>query len=1079
MLRLSTKDTYEREEDEAERLVRPAPKIKPSRHDRKRETIHSEPGEGEDKDRSLNRKDVGGSVRVLTRFLEGAKGDGKVKVVRKDTGETTYVKPKTLKEKSDEYALPEEGAEEAWGEEDHAHHEKGKKLWDSATEDPELKSIFKDLLNPSSQGAGYLARSTPDFPAGPILRGRPLPEGVTTLGQLLKALEKGQKNPPKPKEEPKPESPEAGSSGEETPPEAPPEDKSEPEEVEKPSSPESEKEAPKEKEPPKKEAPKSPKGKIPEPKRRKPEDWELMASRSAILETLPRGEMRDRLIDAQLHPDDVGEILATYHTSRMGDVGPRGAEKLISEAQRWFQDDPTKIPPPKMGKDHAGEEKPFEELLPDEQAETAAQHRNRTIALSLATHDRVTRALNKHLGAPPALADFLSAFLLKQKPPKEGEPADPEEDAEKSKGLAKKIYEKVVAEGREEKITPNAVKSVLEFTKNDPTAQRAAVAYFQARDYQTARERYLNPESPSHISEHQGPTDIARGIVEGSRLLVDRSRLYPPTAITQDPAGAFRNRVLQHVQTLNPEKYPHVRKHVDMYERQLFDAESSRHEKVVERVLGRYQKDVQKVLDKHDKIVEKLRSKHEETLDQYKEESKVYDKEYRKYIKEKIRHQKLVQKTLQDAQEEGYRASPTEGLPEAPKPPTPPKPPLDLDLPDLPELPPEPTLPDPPAKPARYGLVDDDLEEERERLWEEQKRQASSYSRGMTMGSTEKLAVYWGVEPYPPGQEGFAPYPKWTQVHARDLDEKDESAILKAAREWLRAPVLSKSIEGIERDTQLRAALDLAIRDHEEGRYSVGLHPQLYNQLLARLAGKSEEETLLTVRNAAVDSDTKLKELGWEKLDGSGLAKFRQMTKQDWYSNIYAKKYGRKTVFCREHGYFTLYVFEGGKEYQESDVGFSTLDHFARQLIQEATSPQKTASPKHDSVYVRTGEKPMNASVQIRKFASDIATTHPEVAYDLVGLADHVAQDEQQDQAQQSQEQQKQAGQVPPQFLEHMKGKGDKKDDDKDKGEQDKEQQKQAAAYRSLKASVLTAAKANPGIRNALMPVLQTIKQLG
>lgn len=244
----------------------------------------------------------------------------------------------------------------------------------------------------------------------------------------------------------------------------------------------------------------------------------------------------------------------------------------------------------------------------------------------------------------------------------------------------------------------------------------------------------------------------------------------------------------------------------------------------------------------------------------------------------------------------------------------------------------------------------------------------------------DRNAVYWGVAPYPEGHEGFAPYSEWTQAHARDLGEKDFSAILKEAREWLRAPVLSKSIEGIERDTQLRAALDLSIRTYDDGRYSVGLHPQQYNQLLARLAGKSEEETLITVRGANT----------------------------------------------------------------------------------------------HDSVYVAAGEKPMSASVEIRKFASTVATSNPDVAYDLVSLADRLAQDEQQ-QSQQSQEQ-KQAGEVPPQFKEHMK---EKKEEGQGQQDQGQEQQKQASSYRTLKAAILNTAKANPAIRNALLPVLQTIKQLG
>jgi len=990
MLRSATKDTYERENDEAERLVRPSPKVKPPRRDKRRERIDSDPEEERDKDLSLNYKDVGGAV--LRRFL-AEKSKGKVKVIKKDTGETTYIKPETLKDRPEDYVLPEAGEAAEWSPEDLAAHGKGKALWEQAQGDPELQSIFRDLVNPKSQGAGYLARSTPGFPAGPMMRGRALPDGVENLGQLLKVLEQGQKTPPKPKDEPKPETPSAEetapstSAGDEPVAEAPPE-KGEEEKAE----PEPEKNAPEDQpEKPKEEKGKKPSGekkpgKVPEPERRKPEDWELMASRSAILETLPKGEMRDRLIDARLHPDDVSEILATYHTAKSADLGQKGAEKLIDHARNWFEPDPSKIGTPKFGKDRAGNEKPFEELNPEEKAEATVHHRNRTVALSLAAHDQVTRSLTKNLGAPPALADFLSAFMLGQKPPKEGAPPpDPAEVDAKSRALSKKVFEKVLAGGQDETVSPNAIKNVIDFTKDDPTAQRAAVAYFQARDYQAAREKWLNPSSPNAISEHQGPTDISRGLVEGSRYLVDRSRLYPAVSVTQDPAGAFRNRVLQHIKTLVPEKYPFVRKHVDVYEHQLYDSEVKRHEKIVNRVMDRYQKDVRRVLDKHDRAVEKIRGKHEQTIDTYKDEAKAYDKEYRKYVKEKIRHQKLVQEALQKDKGEDYRESPTEGLPEPPKAPTPPKPPPDINLPDVPPLPPEPLLPEAPAKPVRYGLADDDLDEERERLWEEQKRQASSYPSRKAMGLPNREAVYWGVDPYPPESEAHGAYPEWSQAHARDLGEKDFSGLLKSAREWLRTPILSKAVEGIEKDTQLRAALDLAIRSHEGGRYSVGLHPQLYNQLLARLAGKSEDETLTTVRAAIT----------------------------------------------------------------------------------------------RDSVYVVAGDKTMSASAQVRKFATSIAASNPDVAYDLVGLADHLAQEEQQ-QAKEQQAQQKQGGEVPPQFLEHQKKKEEEKGQDHGQGQQS-EQQKQAGAlaYRTLKASVLNAAKLNPAIRNALHPVLQTIKQLG
>jgi len=71
MDRWATKTRTEREDEETERLSRPAPKLKPPRHDRRRNEVSpdDDPDEPEkDKDLSLNYKDVGGSTggRVFT-----------------------------------------------------------------------------------------------------------------------------------------------------------------------------------------------------------------------------------------------------------------------------------------------------------------------------------------------------------------------------------------------------------------------------------------------------------------------------------------------------------------------------------------------------------------------------------------------------------------------------------------------------------------------------------------------------------------------------------------------------------------------------------------------------------------------------------------------------------------------------------------------------------------------------------------------------------------------------------------------------------------------------------------------------
>jgi hypothetical protein len=116
-----------------------------------------------------------------------------------------------------------------------------------------------------------------------------------------------------------------------------------------------------------------------------------------------------------------------------------------------------------------------------------------------------------------------------------------------------------------------------------------------------------------------------------------------------------------------------------------------------------------------------------------------------------------------------------------------------------------------------------------------------------------RTAIYHGVTPYPAGHEGFAPYTKWQQGRVRDLTSEDFSLLLASAREWMRSSVLSKQIEGMLPDTRFRAALDLAIRSAEDGRYGDVINSDLYNMLLAKLAGETETDTLLTIRESSTN----------------------------------------------------------------------------------------------------------------------------------------------------------------------------------------------------------------------------------
>jgi hypothetical protein len=149
-----------------------------------------------------------------------------------------------------------------------------------------------------------------------------------------------------------------------------------------------------------------------------------------------------------------------------------------------------------------------------------------------------------------------------------------------------------------------------------------------------------------------------------------------------------------------------------------------------------------------------------------------------------------------------------------------------------------------PEKPLRYDIVRGKTESEGKDLFENLATQSkvgswhanSSYPTGISMGtSLSRQAVYHGIDP---SSTAFNVYRKWSQPHQRDAGESDYQTILAQAKDWLKAPVLSMAYAGTFRDTQLRAALDLAIQTT-----NYKLDPNTYNALLSRLGGKQASKS--------------------------------------------------------------------------------------------------------------------------------------------------------------------------------------------------------------------------------------------
>lgn len=1135
----ATDDLHDREEDEAERLVRPSPKIKPPRHDKRREDtrpdrdpdVDSDIDTKRDPDLSLNRKNVGGSTRVLSRHLgydplslnvarrfadlhredKGGGGDGDwIAVVNKETGEPTRVKKETLQgesgakyevvkdekpkeEKKPEAEEPQEGEKpqdsdsdslapddrkeldfvqaiinktktdpvfqkalstlsslpedtplsQVKGLEDRPELAKFKTVGDAVKWSKSIPSWINDHMEAAEEAekAGKpppkpaSPKTEPKEPSGesaeggsaepvgspgeqlqqlaesnanvkgmidiltnpknvqhsvltsPALANHVLtnlgglkdvkfPEGVKTIGDFRKALSDAasapKKEKPKPKEKPKEAPPAQGA------PQADELTKTVKDDVTKalgeqlgkqvseqvgkaisqamegilkkffpqgvPAAPGAEKPAdtkPAGKAPPKEKSKEpakpdeSPKPTGPEAikaKRERPSVSDVVATKQAVEDTFPP-DVTKQIFSMNLHPKEMKRLLKDFRLAREHDVDPENVSEFAAKAAKNFHLDPKKVPVPKTIEKN-GKQVPFDSLPPEEQGEAMEAHRMQTVAMSLASREQVAKSLSSR-GAPRALAEKIAATMLSG--------GSPEQRLEHAKEEARNIFVNQITGGApQEPVSDDEVRSVLKSLSKDPASLKLATAFFQAADYQKAREEFLDSEA---ISEHQDPKDMARGLAKANAFFAGRAKLYPSGSSDLDTGQLFRHRVLNKLKVLAPEKYPLVRDQMVGVEASDFESAKKRYEKdqaKFVKTVERAQKDVQKELEKEQRAIDK-------------------DQPFRS-PDESLTYQDRVQKRLLD-----------NGA-------VPPK---------KPDEPPwyEWWKTHQESKNAGKGMWDKFMSRMKTGsgrvavrwqlrhagmpgrvLYRWGASKYSSYPGGWTMGnpsdrgvsaSQGRQAVYWGVEPYPKGNEGFAPYTGWQQAHARDLAEADYNGILTAAREWLKVPVLAKAVDGIVRDTQLRAALDLAIRVHKEGKYSVGLHPTLYNNLLARLGGTSQTETLLTIREA-----------------------------------------GSKSTY--------------------------------------GVAPGEVCT--------------MKPSAQLIAIAARLAATNPEAAFDLVELSTKLA------------------GEVPPQFKEHMKEKGEGKEEDKDEG------QKKEAAFKNLRTLIIRTAAQHPEAREAFLPILQALK---
>lgn len=814
----STKTPAERQDDEAERLVRPAPKLKPPRRDRRRERDESDqevdPDEVADrKDRSENYKNVGGSAqRIVAKYLQAME-------FPTEEAKQEYLKShpdadpsKHTVKSEEEQAAPEEKKKPRGKGQKEEKPGKGKKK--------EKPSGFKPPAAPKREN--YDSDE----------------EYQESLEQHKAKLQKYQEELQAKAQEPRPKRKDFES--EEDFEAAVAEHKKVTQEA-KDTLRGPQKKAPEEAE----DVTEYAALEVPPPQRPPVSRAQREAAIRKIFDVFPK-ESRAALIQANLHPDDVEDLVRYYEA-----VASKPEKDITAFAERvgkFYETDPSKVSVPETIQTKKGNFVPFTALSSQEQAEAYRAHQIKTVAISLAAKKNIQDSLSKTLpkGTDPVVAVGLTQVLLK--PPGEARAAV-------SQHAADMVFDRATSQSGVH-VPPKAAKKLMESLSGNPDAQRIVVAYLQGNDLNTAKNLFI-AKGPTgwgafkkglgtavsmaatpakmlwsllkddddddddreekeaivddfrDISEWSSPKDIGKGIQSARNFMKIRARNYPlELASERDPGDNFKRMVLHRIETLAPQKAAPTKLYLEQQEIADYDRDQADYEQK----LAEWEIEVEHRLVPEPKKPDRTKYS---TPGAWQEAVRAYNG------------------LLEDRQAALWTLEQ-----ENPK-------------------------PVPPVKPAHYDRVKNPKATRDLRKWllAEQFAQhgektaarvaarfvISSYPTPSSMAPvSEKAAVYNGVAP-----TEYPRYNGWQQPAQRDFGETDWEMILGAAKDWLQTPVLKRPLPGTVRDTQLRAALDLAIYS---GPYNGAIQPNIYNMLLARLAGADENTTLLTQRQATNNS---------------------------------------------------------------------------------------------------------------------------------------------------------------------------------------------------------------------------------
>ena len=359
------------------------------------------------------------------------------------------------------------------------------------------------------------------------------------------------------------------------------------------------------------------------------------------------------------------------------------------------------------------------------------------------------------------------------------------------------------------RIEPVPTKRAMRFIQSlsDPRDQKVAAAQYQAGVFQQLQQDFL--DSPQGLSEHNSAEDIIKSLRQARDFL--RERDVPEDLRSIDLTGLLRERALRKLRSISGQevKADLVQGALDEEDARDYETAKARWER---EEVGR------------EKAREKARKAREKARERYRKEVRQdFLKEHPMGVLEPDVVEKQVDERLRDAglhEDDDVKSPPK------------PKPPVNYYS----------TLPDKVQRQESRKL----MRELANSMGPVTKTASAVAARwgaystcfpGGVMAQPTRTAVYWGVEPPP-----VRPYPEWSQ--AQDLTDADYAVILREAAKWL--PKYRDAIP----DVRCRAALDLAIRTVGEGKYSARVTAPEYNSLLAKLLKVPSEGTLLTQHTA-------------------------------------------------------------------------------------------------------------------------------------------------------------------------------------------------------------------------------------